>query len=95
MRSTLLFVAVLLACAPAHADATTPPESPSLILGVWLNALLPVPASETVRENAVKPHPVATRRIIADGDSTQAPRRPEASRTGQSVAPRTHDSNAP
>jgi len=95
MRSTLLFVAVLLACAPTHADATTPPESPSLILGVWLNALLPVPASETVRETAVKPHTAAPRRALADGDSTQAPWSPKASRTGQSAAMRTHDSNAP
>jgi hypothetical protein len=93
MRSTLLFVAVLLACTPVHAQATAPPEAP--ILNAWLTALLPAPTAE------------ATRKVIARRRNS-IPRPLWNSPTPQSQSPiadylpskdsatlLTHDSNAP
>jgi len=93
MRSTLLFVAVLLACTPVHTQATAPPEAP--ILNAWLTALLPAPAAE------------ATRKVVAKR-SNASPTRAWSAETPQRHSPiadyllsedsatlLTHDSNAP
>lgn len=62
MRSTLLFVAVLLACTPMHAQAAVPNEAP--ILNHWLSAIFPVPASETSRRIRVKRTTPSTHPIV-------------------------------
>lgn len=93
MRSTLLFVAVLLACTPVHAQATAPPVAP--ILNAWLTALLPAPTVEATRKV------VARRRTSAPRPLWNAPipqlHSPIADYllSGDSATLLTHDSNAP
>ncbi len=93
MRSTLLFVAVLLACTPVHAQATAPPEAP--ILNAWLIALLPAPAAEATRKVAAKRCTTASPAPW----TTEAPQRhsPTADYllSEDSATLLTHDSNAP
>lgn len=45
MRSTLLFVAVLLACTPVHGQTTGPVEAP--VLHFWLAGVLPAAVAES------------------------------------------------
>jgi hypothetical protein len=52
MRSTLLFVAVLLACSPMHAQATAPEGAQVSI--TWLDALFPATVAETTLRPAVQ-----------------------------------------
>jgi len=74
MRSTLLFVAVLLACTPMHAQAAVPYEAP--ILNNWLAAIFPAPASETSRRPRVKrttPSTHPTVRVLDTPTLTEPP----------------------
>ncbi len=93
MRSTLLFVAVLLACTPVHAQATAPPEAP--ILNAWLTALLPASTDEAARKV------VARRRVATQRPAWDAPAVPSHSPVAEyllsedSATLLTHDSNAP
>ncbi len=93
MRSTLLFVAVLLACTPVHAQATAPTEAP--ILNAWLTALLPAPAAETTRKV------IARRRTSSPRLTWNSPARQPHSPIADyllsedSATLLTHDSNAP
>jgi hypothetical protein len=94
MRSTLLFLAVLLACSPVQAHATAPPEQPiPPILTAWLTALLP--ATESTQET------VAKRRKSAPPVEYPAEAAHQLSGIPVDLAPKpsatllTHDSNAP
>jgi len=93
MRSTVLFLAVLLACSPTpgHAQAATPTEAP--ILHAWLTALLPATTQQATgqqaRQRKVKsaaPRPQA---------ASQALPRVADFAAKPSVTIPTHDSNAP
>jgi hypothetical protein len=92
VRSTLLFVAVLLACTPVHAQATAPIEAP--ILNAWLAAILPVPSAEAARKTTVKQRTVAPSTSSAGEIKTHSPI-PEALLPIYSATLLTHDSNAP
>jgi hypothetical protein len=93
MRSTLLFVAVLLACTPVHAQATAPPEAP--ILNAWLTALLPAPAAEATRKVAASRRTSAPRATwCAEAPQHHSPIAPYLL-PEDSATLLTHDSNAP
>jgi hypothetical protein len=93
MRTTLLFVAVLLACTPVHAQATAPPQVPTL--NAWLIALLPTPATEATRQTVarrrrVSPKPAFPPQATAGHSPLAEYRLAEKSATLLA-----HDSNAP
>jgi hypothetical protein len=91
MRSTLLFVAVLLACTPVHAQAAAPVETP--ILHAWLAAIFPATAPETTRKTVLKRRNPAA---IPTLHAAQAARPfPEPTLPTESATLLTHDSNAP
>lgn len=93
MRSTLLFVAVLLACTPVHAQATAPAEVP--ILNAWLSAILPAATTQAPRKTVAKrprtapmPAPSATvAQAYSPVTATQLPTR--------AATPLLYDPNAP
>ena len=92
MKSTLLFVAVLLACTPVHAQAIAPAEAP--VFSAWFLALLPVPAADATTK------PVARRRRAVPEPRWSERQQPAARPAGYRVRAHTatlltHDSNAP
>jgi len=52
MKSTLLFVAVLLACTPVHGQTIGPIEAP--VLHFWFAGVLPTTAAEPVETKIAK-----------------------------------------
>ena len=91
MRSTLLFIAVLLACSPMHAQATAPEGTRAAI--IWLEAIFPAPAAESARRVAVK------RRLAAPQSFARTLSVPvatvETAAAVQVVSPLLHAPNAP
>jgi hypothetical protein len=96
MRSTLLFLAVLLACTPVHAQAGAPPEAGSAvpILNAWLASLLPVPPAESARHPGARQAGVASQPRAA-GDTGCLKTTAAAAPLELSATRPTHDSNAP
>jgi hypothetical protein len=91
MRSTLLFLAVLLACSPVQAHATAPPEPP--ILTAWLTALLP--AAESTQQTVAKRRKTAPAPEYPAASSSRDLQSPADFAPRASATLLTHDSNAP
>jgi len=92
MRSTLLFVAVLLACTPMRAQTTAPTGAP--ILDGWFDTIFTAPAALASRSVNVNRRTPAIRTWAS---TPSAPARANAAPLlpANSIALLLHDPNAP
>lgn len=65
MKSTLLFVAVLLACTPVHGQTIGPIEAP--VLHFWLAGVLPTTAAEPGETKIAKRRRPAHKAVVVSG----------------------------